>query len=94
MEFRHGRGDNDGAKRGLMDIEHASRRTLEEMRALIGVLRGSAPDAPTASAPTITRTAETPHEHTEKAESGGRAPSAFSRASWRFSATLRRGRRP
>jgi hypothetical protein len=38
----------------LQDIEHASRRTLEEMRAVVGVLREHAPEAPTAPQPTLT----------------------------------------
>ena len=38
----------------LVDIEHASRRTLEEMRAVVGVLRDDSVDAPTAPQPTLT----------------------------------------
>ena len=38
----------------LVDIERESRRTLEEMRALVGVLRPDAFDVPTAPQPTLT----------------------------------------
>lgn len=38
----------------LAGIERAIRRTLEEMRAVVGVLRRTAPDAPTAPSPTLT----------------------------------------
>ena len=38
----------------LVDIEHESRRTLEEMRALVGVLRDDFSELPTAPQPTLT----------------------------------------
>jgi signal transduction histidine kinase len=38
----------------LRGIEHASRRTLEEMRAVVGVLREHDPEAPTGPPPTLT----------------------------------------
>ena len=38
----------------LADIERESRRTLEEMRAVVGVLRDDPPEAPTAPQPTLT----------------------------------------
>ena len=52
----------DGARRTippaatatLVDIERESRRTLDEMRALVGVLRDDAPEAPTEPQPTLT----------------------------------------
>lgn len=38
----------------LVDIEHGSRETLEQMRALVGVLRSDAGSAPLAPQPTLT----------------------------------------
>ena len=38
----------------LVDIERESRRTLEEMRAIVGVLRDDSSEAPTAPQPTLT----------------------------------------
>ena len=38
----------------LVEIESESRRTLEEMRAVVGVLRDDDADAPTAPQPTLT----------------------------------------
>jgi hypothetical protein len=38
----------------LVDIERESRRTLEEMRAVVGVLRDDSSEAPTAPQPTLT----------------------------------------
>jgi hypothetical protein len=38
----------------LVDIERKSRRTLEEMRAVVGVLRDDSSEAPTAPQPTLT----------------------------------------
>jgi hypothetical protein len=38
----------------LVDIERESRRTLEEMRAIVGALRDDSPEAPTAPQPTLT----------------------------------------
>ena len=38
----------------LVDIEHGSRRTLEEMRAIVGVLRSDAEGDPMAPQPTLT----------------------------------------
>lgn len=46
--------DAAGAKATLVDIERASRRTLDEMRAVVGVLRSDSADAPTAPQPTLT----------------------------------------
>jgi signal transduction histidine kinase len=45
--------DAAGATATLAEIEHASRRTLEEMRAVVGVLRDDSA-APTAPQPTLT----------------------------------------
>jgi signal transduction histidine kinase len=47
-------GDPDQATRKLADIERESRRTLEEMRAVVGVLRDDASEAPTAPQPALT----------------------------------------
>jgi hypothetical protein len=38
----------------LVDIEHESRRTLEQMRAVVGVLREDSAEAPTLPQPTLT----------------------------------------
>lgn len=46
--------DAAGAAATLADIERESRRTLEEMRAVVGVLRSNASEAPTAPQPTLT----------------------------------------
>ena len=46
--------DSAGATATLVDIERESRRTLEEMRELVGVLRDDASAAPTAPQPTLT----------------------------------------
>jgi hypothetical protein len=46
--------DGNGATATLADIEHASRSTLEEMRAVVGVLRDEPDAAPTAPQPTLT----------------------------------------
>ena len=46
--------DAAAATATLVDIERASRRTLEEMRAVVGVLRNDSPDAPTEPQPTLT----------------------------------------
>lgn len=47
-------GDPVAASAVLVEIEHESRRTLEEMRELVGVLREDSPDAPVAPQPTLT----------------------------------------
>lgn len=47
-------GDAAGTTATLVDIELASRRTLEQMRALVGVLRQDSSDADTAPQPTLT----------------------------------------
>jgi hypothetical protein len=47
-------GDAPGAAAMLADIERESRRTLEEMRAVVGVLRDDASEAPTEPQPTLT----------------------------------------
>jgi signal transduction histidine kinase len=46
--------DPEGATAALAAIERESRRTLEEMRALVGVLRHDDAEAPTAPQPTLT----------------------------------------
>jgi hypothetical protein len=46
--------DPAAAAAALGDIERESRRTLEEMRAVVGVLREDDADAPTAPQPTLT----------------------------------------
>ena len=46
--------DAAGAAATLVDIERESRRTLEEMRAVVGVLREDDSEAPTAPQPTLT----------------------------------------
>jgi glucose-6-phosphate-specific signal transduction histidine kinase len=46
--------DEQAATATLVDIEHASRRTLEEMRAVVGVLRSDERDDPFAPQPTLT----------------------------------------
>jgi signal transduction histidine kinase len=46
--------DAAAATATLAEIEHASRRTLEEMRAVVGVLRDDSSAAPTAPQPTLT----------------------------------------
>ena len=43
-----------GAAATLEDIEQKSRRTLEEMRAIVGLLRNDDEEAPTAPQPTLT----------------------------------------
>jgi hypothetical protein len=47
-------GDPEHATATLIEIERESRRTLDEMRSLVGVLRDDASDAPTAPQPTLT----------------------------------------
>jgi len=47
-------GDAAGATVTLGEIERESRRTLEEMRAAVGVLRDDASEPPTAPQPTLT----------------------------------------
>ncbi|HEY1357196.1 MAG TPA: hypothetical protein VGF21_02725 [Thermoleophilaceae bacterium] len=46
--------DPDEAAATLADIERESRRTLDEMRAVVGVLRDDTADAPTEPQPTLT----------------------------------------
>jgi signal transduction histidine kinase len=46
--------DPDAATATLVDIERESRRTLEEMRAVVGVLRNDEAESPTAPQPTLT----------------------------------------
>jgi hypothetical protein len=46
--------DAAGATAALADIERESRRTLEEMRAVVGVLREDSSELPTAPQPTLT----------------------------------------
>ena len=46
--------DAAGATATLLDIERESRRTLEEMRAVVGVLRENESEAPMAPQPTLT----------------------------------------
>ena len=46
--------DPASARATLADIEREGRRTLQEMRALVGVLREDPADAPTAPQPTLT----------------------------------------
>jgi hypothetical protein len=46
--------DAAGAAATLVDIERASRRTLEEMRAVVGLLRNDDDEAPIAPQPTLT----------------------------------------
>ena len=46
--------DAAGATATLADIERESRRTLEEMRAVVGVLREDESEAPIAPQPTLT----------------------------------------
>jgi len=47
-------GDAATATSTLVEIERAGRRTLEDMRAIVGVLRADDTGAPTAPAPTLT----------------------------------------
>ncbi|MDQ3632165.1 MAG: hypothetical protein M3417_13025 [Actinomycetota bacterium] len=47
-------GDTAGATATLVDIERESRRTLDEMRAVVGVLRDGDSDVPTRPQPTLT----------------------------------------
>jgi hypothetical protein len=47
-------GDATEMKAALVDIEHESRRTLDEMRELVGVLRDDGAAAPTSPQPTLT----------------------------------------
>jgi hypothetical protein len=49
-----GNGHVPDATAALADIERESRRTLEEMRAVVGVLRDDAAEAPTAPQPALT----------------------------------------
>ena len=49
-----GNGHAPDATATLADIERESRRTLEEMRAVVGVLRDDSAEAPTAPQPTLT----------------------------------------
>lgn len=46
--------DPQAATAALVEIEHEGRRTLDEMRAIVGVLREQGDDAPTAPQPTLT----------------------------------------
>jgi signal transduction histidine kinase len=46
--------DAEGATATLMEIERKSRRTLDEMRAVVGVLRSNDADAPMEPQPTLT----------------------------------------
>jgi signal transduction histidine kinase len=46
--------DPAAASATLAEIEHESRRTLDEMRAVVGVLRNDEADAPVAPQPTLT----------------------------------------
>jgi hypothetical protein len=46
--------DEASATATLVDIERESRRTLEEMRAVVGVLRDDSSEAPTTPQPTLT----------------------------------------
>jgi signal transduction histidine kinase len=47
-------GDPQAATAALVEIEHQGRSTLNEMRAIVGVLRERGDDAPTAPQPTLT----------------------------------------
>ncbi len=47
-------GDPAAATAKFVDIEHEGRRTLEEMREIVGVLREDSDDAPTTPQPTLT----------------------------------------
>ncbi len=47
-------GDSAGTTATLVDIERESRQTLEEMRAVVGVLRDDEAQAPTSPQPTLT----------------------------------------
>ncbi|MDQ3631533.1 MAG: hypothetical protein M3417_09780, partial [Actinomycetota bacterium] len=47
-------GDPAAATAKFVDIEHEGRRTLQEMRAIVGVLREDSDDAPTLPQPTLT----------------------------------------
>jgi hypothetical protein len=49
-----GTGNGHAPASTLADIERKSRRTLEEMRAVVGVLRDDSGEAPTAPQPTLT----------------------------------------
>jgi signal transduction histidine kinase len=49
-----GNGDAADTTAKLAEIERESRRTLEEMRAVVGVLRDDSAEAPTAPQPTLT----------------------------------------
>lgn len=49
-----GNGQAGGATATFADIERESRRTLEEMRAVVGVLRDDSAEAPTDPQPTLT----------------------------------------
>jgi signal transduction histidine kinase len=49
-----GVGDSANAGAKLAEIEHASRRTLDEMRAVVGVLRDDSSELPTAPQPALT----------------------------------------
>jgi hypothetical protein len=53
-EDRPRAGDTAGATAALAAIERESRDTLEEMRAVVGVMRNDEDDAPTAPQPTLT----------------------------------------
>ncbi len=46
--------ESSAATATLLEIEHESRRTLEEMRAVVGVLRGNETDVPVTPQPTLT----------------------------------------
>jgi hypothetical protein len=48
------RDGDEAATATLADIERESRRTLEQMRAVVGVLRDDSPEAPAAPQPTLT----------------------------------------
>lgn len=47
-------GDSAAATAKFVDIEHEGRRTLQEMREIVGVLREDSDDAPTTPQPTLT----------------------------------------
>lgn len=47
-------GDGPAATARFAEIEHEGRRTLQEMRSIVGALRGAVDDAPTAPQPTLT----------------------------------------
>lgn len=54
-QLAEGEGHNGDARVALAEIEHESRRALDEMRALVGVLRHDQGGAPMAPQPTLTQ---------------------------------------